>query len=162
MVTDENYPAELLRGIANSNEQFVTVEGYPRAGAFEFDEYDPNSRDDGFRELSINWLDDEGAIDVLLNQINTRKNTPQFQGGYCRFSRLNLAIIFSSQIEGGYLSYERRPIEEDREKGIRANKYHGNILLKNEVSRPMRTDIQAALATLAGLVIKRDERQNNN
>ena len=46
-------------------------------------------------------------------------------------------------------------MEINTEKGQQENKYHGNILLKHDVSKAIRTNIQATLATLAGSVIRR-------
>ena len=121
--------------------------------AFKFDEYNTERKDD-FCELSINWLDDEGAVEVLLNQINPRKNLPQFQGGYCRFPRAFLHTM-RAYFENGHLTYERRPIEADAENGVAANKYHGNILMKKGLSKQTVTNIQVTLAGLAGAVIPR-------
>ena len=149
-----DYPDELLRGISNKNEQFITPEGYPTQAAFKFDDYNPD-REDDFCELSINWVDDEGAVDVLLNQINPRKNLPQFQGGYCQFPRVFLHTM-RAYFDNGHLTYERRPIEADDRNGVTANKYHGNILMKKDLSKQAITNIQVTLAGLAGAVIPRD------
>ena len=113
---DNGYPEEILRGISNNNSQFITEEGYPTQAAFQFDDYDTTTRDDDYCELSINWVDDEGAVEVLLNQVNKRKNCPQFQGGYCRFPRLALLVAMRDYISNKHLAYERRPIEADPEK----------------------------------------------
>lgn len=150
------YPEEILRGISSDNQDFITPEGYPTQAAFQFDAYDANSRNDNFCELSINWVDDEGAVATLLDQVNTRKNCPQFQGGYCKFSRIVLEAAMRDYITNEHLSYERRPIEEDLENGVAENKYHGNILMKNNLSKQARTNIQVTLAGIAGAVIPRE------
>lgn len=152
MIT-EDYPDEILRGISANNEQFITPEGYPTQAAFKFDEYNPERRD-GFCELSINWVDDEGAVDALLSQINTRKNCYQFNG-YCRFSRIFLHSM-KAYLDKGHLAYERNPIEANESKGVVENKYHGNILMKNGLSKQTVTNIQVTLAGLAGAVILRE------
>lgn len=149
------YPEEILRGISNDNQQFITPEGYPTQAAFQFDDYDANSRNDNFCELSINWVDDEGAVDILLDQVNIRKNCPQFQGGYCRFPRIVLNTAMRDYIANGHLSYERKPIETDQENGMIENRYHGNILMKKDLSKQARTNIQVTLAGIAGAVIPR-------
>lgn len=146
-----DYPEELLRGIPSDNEQFITTEGYPTQAAFKFDEYD-SQRGDGFCELSINWVDDERAVEVLLNQINPRKNTVQFLGGYCRFQRSVLHAM-KAYFDNGHLAYERRPIPAD-EFNVE-NPYHGNILITKDLSKQARTNIQATLACIAGAVIPR-------
>ena len=150
----DSYPDEFLRGIPNASENFITPEGYPTQAVFNFDEYN-KERIDGFCELSINWLDDEGAIQVLMNQINPRKNTFQFQGGYCRLTRFELHSL-RDYFSNGHLSYERRPIEDNGING--PNKYHGNILMKNDLSGQAKVNIRVALAVLAGTVIPRSDK----
>ena len=154
-MTESNYPDVFIRGVSRDNAEFITEEGYVTQAAFAFDDYDAESRnDDGFRELSINWLDDDGAIQTLLNQVNQRKGGPQFQGGYCRISRYAL-LSLQDYINNGHLSYERRPIHADVEKGIPENPYHGNLLMQKDISNKSRTNLQIALAVLAGNVIRR-------
>lgn len=149
-MTDINYPDVFIRGA-----EFITEEGYVTQAAFAFDDYDAVSRnDDGFRELSINWLDDDGAIQILLNQENQRKGGPQFQGGYVRMSRYAL-LSLQDYINNGHLSYEGRPVAADEENGIVENPYHGNLLMQKDISNKSRTNLQIALAVLAGNVIRR-------
>lgn len=158
-MTDSTYPDLFIRGVSKDNAEFITEEGYVTQAAFAFDDYNAESRnDDGFRELSINWLDDEGAIDILLNQVNLRKGGPQFQGGYCRISRFAL-LSLQDYINNGHLAYERRPITADKEKGIMENPYHGNLLMHKDISNKSRTNLQIALAVLAGSVIRRQNIQ---
>ena len=52
-MAEESFPNELVRGISNNSEEFITKEGYPTQAAFKFDEYDSLSRDDGFCELCV-------------------------------------------------------------------------------------------------------------
>lgn len=61
MATEE-YPKEFLRGIPTKD--FISG-GHVTANAFQFDDM---SRKDGNKELSINWLDDNEAISLALNQ----------------------------------------------------------------------------------------------
>ena len=141
-------PEKMLRGIPLNNTEFITVEGYPTKSVFRFGNYDEKERnEDGFCELSINWFDDDGAVKTLLNQINERKGTPQFQGGYCELKRsqINSLAFFTNKI----INYERKIIEN--------NKYHGNILMKNDISKSLKDIISFTLAGLAGTVIKREE-----
>ena len=151
---EHDYPEEFIRGVPKKSDQFITPEGYPTQAVFLFDDY-CKERNDGFQELSINWVDDEGAVEVLLNQINTRKGCIQFEGGYCRLSRLGFHSL-SVYFDNGHISYERKPIEGNPERGIQANKYHGNLLMKNEISRQAKINIQVALAVMSGIVIKRE------
>lgn len=150
-----NYPEEFIRGVSGNNDQFITPEGYPTQAAFQFDKWDLTQRSDEFRELSINWLDDEGAISVLLNQMNTKKGTPQFQGGYCKILKSQLDSALRAYISNKHVSYERRPVTANEENGFQDNPYHGNILMKNKLSKQAITNIQVTLAALAGTVIRR-------
>lgn len=151
-----DYPDELLRGISNNNQEFITAEGYPTQAAFRFDEYNPELRNDGYRELSVNWVDDEGAVEMILNQINVSKHCLQFKGGYCRFSRSTILIAMKHFIDNGHLSFERQPIEKDEENEVKGNPYHGNILMKKDLSKSAVTNIQVTLAGLAGMVMRRE------
>ena len=146
------YPEELLRGISCNNEQFITPEGYPTQAVFRFDEYNPE-RKDGFRELSINWVDDEVAVDLLLKQINPRNNQLQFQGGYCKIRKSSFNSM-NVYFDKGHLNYERRPCEANGANS--ENKYHGNILMKDGLSKQAIINIQVTLAGLAGEVIPRE------
>ena len=85
--------------------------------------------------------------------MNIKKGIPQFQGGYCRFPLSIMKAAMRDFIANNHLGYERRPIEKtDINEG---NPYHGNILMKDGLSKQTRTIIQVALASLAGLVIRR-------
>lgn len=156
-MSNSSYPESFIRGISRNNSEYITKEGYVTQAAFSFDDYNPEQRNnDGFRELSINWLDDEGAIEILLKQINSRRGEVQFQGGYCQIALSSLNSL-RPYIINGHLSYERSPVLEDKENGIVANKYHGNLLLHKDISNKARTNLQIALAVLAGMVIHRQE-----
>lgn len=153
----DDYPELLLRGIVNNSPEFITPEGYPTQGVFKFDSYDGDSRDDGFCELSVNWVDNEDAIHTLLNQINVKKGTIQFQGGYCKLNRLLIKQVLKDYIDNNHLSYERHPIKAAPENGNQNNPFHGNLLIKNDISKQAKTNIQTTLAGIAGMVIKRTE-----
>ena len=59
---DELYPKEFLRGI--SSKDYID-NGHVLYSAFQFKD---TGRDDGNSEASINWLDDDDAITIALNQ----------------------------------------------------------------------------------------------
>lgn len=149
-----NYPEEFYRGVSSPNE--VTQEGYLMSGAFKFPNYDGASReDDGFCELSINWNDDEKALEILLEQHKPFKEEKQFKAGYCMINRMSLDLMFKPYIDDGCFSYERRPVEENLDEDVQANPYHGNLLMLNELDRNTKKNIQHSLATLAGRLIPR-------
>ena len=144
----DDYPNEFIRGIPNASENYITKEGYPTKQAFVFEEYDSSLRNgDGWCEMSVNWLDDAGAIDVLMQQVNIRKGGYQFNGGCCVLDRVVFDAAFRTYVNAGNLSYERKPVEATDENA--ENKYHGNILLKNTSSKMIKTNIECTLATLA-------------
>ena len=58
------FPNNCIRGIFH--EDFVNEDGTLGSNLFYFQDVD---RGDGWREQSINWEDDEGAIGLTLGQI---------------------------------------------------------------------------------------------
>lgn len=133
-MADEMYPQEFLRGI--SNKDFID-NGHVLYTAFQFDD---TGRNDGNREASINWLDDDGAIELALNQ---RKDNGkiQFLGGVARIDLKFAKMILHNFSQEGF-SYERAPLE--------TNRYHGNLLLANSLSKQTRQMLMSGLALAAG------------
>ncbi len=131
---NEEYPRELLRGI--SNKDFVQ-NGFVLATAFQFEDAD---REDNMNEASINWLDDDEAITIALEQ---RKDNGkiQFPVGLAKIDLEKLKLILSGFSMEDF-SYERAPIE--------GNKYHGNLLLNSIISKPIKQLIMNGLALAAG------------
>ena len=127
-------PKEFLRGITNKD--FVK-NGHVMQTAFQFDEA---TREDNMKEASINWLDDEGAITVALNQ-RKENGKLQFVAGIARLDLSRVKLILASLPEGLF-SYERAPIPD--------NKYHGNLLVSNNADKQMRLLISNGLALAAG------------
>jgi hypothetical protein len=127
------YPNELIRGIPNTS---YLENDYPNARLFnEFGE-NPD-RDDDNDEASINWQDDQGALDLIFDQ---KKDNGEFQFkiGGAILSRSELDRLCKKPQTKGLLSYERRDIP--------GNKYHGNILLKKGTSKSMKNMIASAIA----------------
>lgn len=150
------YPNEFLRGVINSTDEFVTKYGYLTKNAFRIDKYDPDLREnDGFCEISITWYDCEDAVNILKNQVNERKGTQQFQGGFCKVNRTKMELLFQTYSDDGYFDYERCPMEATEKN--QANPYHGNLLVKDCLPDSVRLSIQASLATLAGKVLNWEE-----
>ena len=123
---DEKYPDRCIRGIVN--EQFIYSDGQVGSHAFFFD----SPREDGWRELSVNWEDDACVIAFTLNQTK--------EDGRLLF-RTGVAVLPRHEIDGlaqgphfrGKLSYERQPQE--------TNPYHGNILLREVSDRSMKQSL---------------------
>ena len=129
-----DYPEKFLRGIPNNS---FMEEGYPNAELFK--QFDENpERTDDYTEISINWNDDEGALDTIFNQKKKDKDEYQFKVGAAVLSKVELdRLCKKPQVKNG-LCYERRKVE--------GNDYHGNILLKKDTSKPLRNLIASSLA----------------
>ena len=104
-------------------------------------------RTDGWKELSVNWDDDENSKNVLLDQ-KKENGEIQFKAGYAIIPRSELDHLISQPTVNGLLSYERSPLEN--------NSYHGNVLLKGNLPKPTIKKIQAGLALFVSKVVKRD------
>ena len=151
----ENTPEEFFRGL--SSQDMVTEQGYPTEAAFRFASYDKTDRNDDYCELSVNWNDNEGALETLLVQRKPHKDYPQFKIGYCKIKKSMMKMLMKQFIDDKVFSYERRPIIEDLEADIAANPFHGNLLLKKDVENAVKKNIQCALATLAaGSFVRRE------
>lgn len=128
------YPCDFWRGIATKD--FV-CDGHVLPSAFQFDD---EIREDGFKELSINWNDDDGALEKVLSQTKANGKL-QFQVGAA-----NLQLGFVKQCLATYIardefSYERREVE--------GNNYHGNLLVKGTIDKKIRLIISNTLALAA-------------
>jgi hypothetical protein len=126
------FPDYCLRGI--SDPACIDEEGAPTASLFQFNN---NHRLDGFSEESINWMDDEGAVELLLHQ-KKEDATIQFKHGAAVLSRKEIDRISKGHWIRDRLTYERAVVE--------ANTYHGNILLSYEIPKPRKRLICALLA----------------
>jgi hypothetical protein len=128
------YPEKLIRGISSSD--YIDQEGRVSAQAFQFDDM---GRDDGLLEASINWYDDEGALEKLLNQKKQgQDDVYQFKAGAAILSRAWLDDTIARPNAQGTLSYERASIED--------NPYHGNLLRKQGLSKAIYTMLSASIA----------------
>lgn len=136
-------PDNCIRGIPNSN----CLEGsVANMTLFEF-RRNPD-RADGWNEVSINWMDDEHAIDFTLQQ---KKDE-----GELRF-RVGVAIIPCVDLDKirkhhtNFFHYERQTRPN--------NDYHGNLLLRRDISKTRGTLIRAGLANCSE-IRPRDESQS--
>ncbi len=138
----QGFPDEFWRGIANKD--FIS-QGYVLASAFQFDE---EVRADNYRELSINWNDDERSLDKVLTQTKANGKI-QFCGGAAKLSLSMAKMVLKSFIDNKQFDYERSPIDE--------NDYHGNLLVSADLSKQLRTQISNGLALVAGTNITPQE-----
>jgi len=131
------YPEKCIKGMPNRNCYYI-FEGSP-VGSVELFCFSKNRcRGDGWIEESINWMDDELAIDLTLNQ---RKLNGELQ------FRAGIAILPHAELKSvkkrffSILDYERRPKDD--------NPYHGNILLNSKINNTLKTHIRVLLGDKA-------------
>jgi hypothetical protein len=110
-----------------------------------FDFQESPHRNDGWTEDSINWMDDKDAMEFTLNQVKDSGEL-QFKMGVAILPRAELDRIKRRHGFAGHFDYERAPIEE--------NQYHGNLLLRSDVSKHLKNMIRSALALAAQIVLR--------
>lgn len=135
-----SYPDNCIRGIPNKS--FLIEDGSIGSHLFHFKPED--GREDGWIEQSINWEDDDLAIEFTLNQ--TKENGErQFKAGVAKIPRDEIDRLSRLPTVNGILSYERRAVEN--------NQYHGNLLLKTNVPKPTMRKIAAGIALAVSEII---------
>lgn len=139
-----NLPDKFLRGIPNKD--FLDKEGYPTSSLFYFGQKNLSIRDDGFNEESINWFDDDGVIQFTLDQ-KKEDGSFQFKIGATILLKSEIELINTKPYVNNALKYERDMLTE--------NKYHGNLLLKNDVPKALMMRIAAAIAISVIDIVKR-------
>ena len=128
------YPEKLSRGISSKN--FIDAEGRLTSQAFQFD---PSSDHPELDEASINWYDNEEAMQIAWDQKKNKDDElPQFKGGVAILSRASVDYVFSQPYMIGMLQYERKPSI--------GNPYHGNLLRKHGLTQNMRNFIASTIA----------------
>ena len=135
------FPDHCLRGIPNDS--YITEDGSIGPHLFYF-EYPP--RNDGLIELSINWEDDAHALVLIFNQKKPNGDF-QFKSGVVKIPRDELDRLNRRPTIAGVISYERNQLPD--------NPYHGNILLRSEVSKLTMKTIAAGIALAVSEVIGR-------
>ena len=139
-----DYPEKCIRGIPNNN---YIEDDYPNAELFK--QFDENpERTDDYNEISINWDDDDGAINTIMAQKKKDSQEYQFKIGGAIISKSELDRLLKKPQIKNKLSYERAEIP--------GNKYHGNILLKKDTSKSLRNMIASNLALCVESVVRRN------
>jgi len=131
LIPTMGFPKNCIRGIPDAS---YLPDGIVGSHLFYFDRPD---RGDGWKDQSINWQDDDSAIEFTLNQ---RKENGQlhFRAGAVILPRLEIDRLNRRPSVNGVLSYERQPLHN--------NRYHGNILLRSNVPKHQMKQIAAGLA----------------
>ncbi len=133
-------PDNCIKGIPNRD--FILDNGFPATHLFHFEE--KHARSDGWIEQSINWEDDDVAIEFTLSQ-KKDNGERQFKAGVAIISRDEIDRLNEKPTVKGALSYERHTLPN--------NCYHGNILLQAGIRKPRMKMIAAALALHVSKVI---------
>lgn len=141
-----NYPENFYRGISDPNSVNEYKEIGP--GVFSFPKQESDKRPDGYFELSINWDDDENALELLKIQCKNN-NQLQFKGGYCKVHLVTVIQWLELCYDKKVFSYERCPTPINTLQGQVDNPYHGNLLLHHTASKFTRDNIQHALSMQA-------------
>jgi hypothetical protein len=136
------FPASFLRGVPNPS--FLLEDGSASTHLFHFEE--ERHRADGWIEQSINWEDNQSALELIFNQ-RKENGELQFKAGAVRIPREEIDRLSRRPTVAGMLGYERSPIEN--------NPYHGNLLLRSSVPKPTMRKIAAGIALAVSDVIYR-------
>lgn len=137
-----NFPDNFLKGIPNKD--FIINNSSVSTHLFYFSQ----ERVDGSYEQSINWEDDDLALQFTLKQ-KKADNSLQFKYGVAKVPRTKLDELITRPAICGKLSYERDKLPE--------NPYHGNILLGKDVSKPQMKQIAAGIALTISEVIPNEK-----
>ena len=113
------YPEKCIRGILKPD--FIDKDGVANINLFQFRKREPV---DGWCESSISWMDDDKAIGLTLNQTKLNGEL-RYELGIAILPRSDLDRIKKRHGFANCFDYERAPIED--------NRYHGNLLLKDDV-----------------------------
>lgn len=136
------YPDKMIRGI--SSKDFIDAEGRTSLSLFQFSD---NIRKDGFAEVSINWYDEESALDCAMNQCK-EDGSYQFKVGVAILPRSWIDSLMLQPTGKGILDYERNILPN--------NSFHGNLLRKDSViNKQIRTVIAASIAMGVERIIER-------
>ena len=132
-----DYPDKFARGIPNDS---YLEDGLPASHLFYFEaNASCEPRDDRCNEVSVNWCDDDGAVEQLLRQAKA-DGTLQFKAGAVLLSKEKLDYLMHTPLVSNRLSYERRAIP--------GNSYHGNLLLTSDTPKSLMKRIAASIATM--------------
>jgi len=113
------YPEKCIRGILKPD--FIDEDGVANINLFQFQKREPL---DGWSESSINWMDDGKAIGLTLDQTKLNGEL-RYELGIATLLRSDLDRIKKRHGFANCFNYERAPIEN--------NRYHGNLLLKDNI-----------------------------
>jgi hypothetical protein len=100
-----------------------------------------NAGPDGWLEESINWNDDARAVQFTLEQKDDGEW--RYEIGVAILQRDEIDLMIRKRGIADRFKYERRPIQEP------PNRYHGNLLMKNDIPRQVKESIRNHLAWIS-------------
>jgi hypothetical protein len=128
-----SFPENCIRGIPNNS--FLNDDGSVGSHLFYFDL--TQTPKDGWFENSINWEDDDSVVEFTLRQEKLDGNL-QFNGGLVIVPTEELNRLRNRPTIKSLLSYRREPLPD--------NPFHGDLLLRDDTSKPTMKLIAAGLA----------------
>ena len=142
-----DFPDNCIRGIQKLKNVYQDTNTVS-AQLFIPDERTIKNRSDGGQETSINWEDDETVLDFTLNQKDENdQNRLLFPNGAVKLPRSEMDKLIADANISNAISYERNPLAN--------NVYHGNIVFRDGLSKPMITMIANVLALYCSEVIRK-------
>lgn len=140
-----SFPDICIRGVSDPN---TIKDDWVSQSVFCF-EYVKREEDGTERaELSVNWVDDAGAYETLINQ--KRNGKIQFSAGFFEIVRKKYDTVAQVVLRDYMLSYERQPVD--------GNKYHGNLLINVRIPDYILAQIKNTLAlSVKGKIVKRSD-----
>lgn len=138
----EEYPDNCLKGIPR--EEWVI------GNSVMWTAFNPPSNSipvNGWYESSINWELDKGAIVELRNR--EKNGQVHFKGGVVKVPRVEMDRIIEQFNIDKHFGYERK--EEPN------NKYHGNLLFNESLSKVLKATICGALSRAVSDLIRPED-----
>jgi hypothetical protein len=124
----EEYPDAFLRGVINQGDQWYSSGLFRPALFKDFDNPDV----EGWKKLSINWHDDDDAVEQIRS-VCDRNGMKRYVGGIAAVKRSDLDLFKNHQNHCGFIGYEWDKLPE--------NRHHGNIKLKDEGNSKIRYEM---------------------
>ena len=134
------FAEDFIKGIPH--EQYLLEEGGVATHLFGFKS--STGRNDNKLEQSINWNDDDQAINFTLNQTK-EDGSIQFRHGVVTVPLEEIERLNNRPYIKDMISCERSFVE--------GNPYHGNLLIPDNVSKPTRNLVSAGLALAVSKII---------
>ena len=138
--------SSFYRAIKNS---YIETDGTIKDCAFHFRENEIT----GLKEVSINWNDDEGALEKLLKS-KDKNGCLLCSKGYVLFNMAFINLKFFDYIKEDKLAFNRDPIYA---KVYCINRYHGNLIATEKCSPNDRQFFRTNLALYANVFLIENE-----